>query len=77
MQNLSTTKILVVGNNDESTDREVAKLAQQHATKNYGLITQSEFVPNLPGYYHTTVTDIAWSGLLNLAERFDTVIMNV
>jgi hypothetical protein len=75
MQNQSTTKILVVGNNDDSTDREVVKLAQQHATKNHGLITQSEFVPVLPGYYHTTVTDIAWSGLLTLAERFDTILM--
>ena len=75
MQNQNITKILVVGNNDESTDHEVAKLAQQHATQNHGLITQSEFIPTLPGYYHTTVTDIAWSGLLDLAERFDTVIM--
>ena len=75
MQNQNITKILVVGNNDESTDHEVSKLAQQHATQNHGLITQSEFIPTLPGYYHTTVTDIAWSGLLDLAERFDTVIM--
>jgi hypothetical protein len=59
MQNQITTKILVVGNNDESTDHEVSKLAQQHATQNHGLITQSEFVPTQPGYYHTTVTDIA------------------
>ena len=75
MQNQSTTKILVVGNNDESTDHEVSKLAQEHGTQNHGLITQSAFVPTLPGYYHTTVTDIAWSGLLSLAERFDTILM--
>jgi sulfatase maturation enzyme AslB (radical SAM superfamily) len=69
------SKILVLGNNDDSTDREVSELAIQHATRNHGLITEATFVPEFAGYYHTTVTDIAWSGLLELANKFDTIIM--
>jgi hypothetical protein len=65
------SKILVLGNNDDSTDREVSELAIQHATRNHGLITEATFVPEFAGYYHTTVTDIAWSGLLELANKFD------
>jgi sulfatase maturation enzyme AslB (radical SAM superfamily) len=75
MYDQTNSKILVLGNNDESTDHEVSDLAKHHATKNHGLITQDTFVPDLPGYYHTTVTDIAWIGLLKLANRFDIIIM--
>jgi sulfatase maturation enzyme AslB (radical SAM superfamily) len=71
----SKSKILVLGNNDNSTDREVSELAIQHATRNHGLITEATFVPEFAGYYHTTVTDIAWSCLLELANKFDTIIM--
>ena len=75
MYDQSKSKILVLGNNDESTDHEVCNLARQHAMQNHGLITQDTFVPDLPGYYHTTVTDISWKGLIELANRFDTIIM--
>ena len=66
---------LFLGNNDESTHHQVSKLAQSQHTSNHGLIYDSEFVPTLSGYYHTTVVDIPWGGLLTLANRFDTVIM--
>jgi sulfatase maturation enzyme AslB (radical SAM superfamily) len=75
MYDQSKSKILVLGNNDQSTDHEVSNLARQHAIPNHGLITQDTFVPDLPGYYHTTVTDISWKGLIDLASRFDTIIM--
>lgn len=68
-------KILVFGNNDSGTDLAVSQLAQQQGTQNHGLITESTFVPDLPGYYHTTVVDIAWGGLIELAQRFDLVVM--
>lgn len=68
-------KILVFGNNDSGTDLAVSQLAQQQGTQNHGLITDATFVPDLPGLYHTTVVDIAWGGLIQLAQRFDQVIM--
>ena len=64
-----------MGNNDESTDQEVSQLASIHHTSNHGLITQSSFVPDQSGYYHTTVVDIPWGGLLELASRFDSIVM--
>jgi len=67
--------ILFLGNNDESTDQAVTQLAQQHASVNHGLITQAEFQPAQPGFYHTTVTDIPWGGLIELATHFDTIVM--
>ena len=68
-------KVLFLGNNDESTDQEVSHLATLHGTNNHGLITESSFVPVHAGYYHTTVVDIPWGGLLELADRFDSVVM--
>ena len=75
MRKQSKSKILVLGNNDDSTDHQVSNLARQHEIPNHGLITQNTFVPDFPGYYHTTVTDIAWRDLFKLANRFDIIIM--
>ena len=69
------SKVLFLGNNDESTDREVSKLATLHGKLNRGLITESTFVPEQLGYYHTTVVDIPWGSLLELAKRFDSIVM--
>ena len=68
-------KVLFLGNNDESTDQEVSHLATLHGTNNHGLITESSFVPVHAGYYHTTVVDMPLGGLLELADRFDSVVM--
>jgi sulfatase maturation enzyme AslB (radical SAM superfamily) len=75
MHDQSKSKILILGNNDESTDHAVSQLAIQHGTSNHGLITDAKFIPDLPGFYHTTVSDIAWSNLLALAMKFDTIVM--
>jgi len=71
----NTTKILCLGNNGENTDHYVSALAQTHNSTNHGLIDSSDFVPYLPGYYHTTVVDIPWGHLFTLCQRFDTVMM--
>jgi pyruvate-formate lyase-activating enzyme len=68
-------KILCLGNNDINTDHLVKKLAQEHNSINHGLVTDSDFVPLLSGYYHTTVVDIPWGKLFDVAKRFDTVVM--
>jgi pyruvate-formate lyase-activating enzyme len=68
-------KVLVLGNNDESTDQQTSILAQYNGSQNYGLISDSQFSPNDHGFYHTTVVDIAWGHLIELAKKFDTVVM--
>ena len=44
------TKILFLGNNDESTDNAVTEFAQQNHTVNHGLVTESDFIPQQPGF---------------------------
>jgi pyruvate-formate lyase-activating enzyme len=68
-------KILFLGNNDDSTDRLVTELAKESSTVNHGLISDPEFSPNQPGYYHTTVMDLSWGALISVAQQFDTVVM--
>lgn len=70
-----TFKTLFLGNNDDSTDQQVSELARQYNTVNHGLICDSAFVPVQPGCYHTTVVDIPWGGLIELATRFDSIVM--
>lgn len=70
-----SARVLVLGNNDESTNQQTTKLAQQHNTINHGLVLDSAFDPTTPGYYHTTVVDIPWGDLLLLAQKFDSIIM--
>lgn len=68
-------KILCLGNNDVNTDQLVNQLALKNNSINHGLVDNTEFVPKLSGYYHTTVVDIPWGGLVSVAKKFDTVIM--
>jgi sulfatase maturation enzyme AslB (radical SAM superfamily) len=68
-------KILFLGSNDDSTDQLVTELAKESSTVNHGLISDPEFIPDRPGYYHTTVVDIPWGNLISVAQRFDTVVM--
>jgi pyruvate-formate lyase-activating enzyme len=68
-------RVLVLGSNDESTDQQTSKLAEQHNTINHGLVLDCEFDPTTPGYYHTTVVDIPWGNLLVLAQKFDSIVM--
>ena len=70
-----TFKTLFLGNNDDSTDQQVSELARQYNTVNHGLICDSAFVPVQPGYYHTTVVDIPWGELIELVDKFDSIVM--
>ena len=71
----SNNKVLFLGNNDESTDQQVSKSAKEHNTVNHGLISDSGFIPDLSGYYHTTIVDIPWGNLITLAQKFDLIVM--
>ena len=68
-------KILCVGNNDASTHVHVNNLALENNSTNHGLIDKFDFVPEQSGYYHTTVVDLPWGKLIDLAKKFDTVLM--
>ena len=67
-------KVLCLGNNDESTDVMVSALAVSTHTVNHGFISEDSFVPLAPGYYHTTVLDMPYGGIINLAAKFDLIL---
>lgn len=68
-------KVLCLGSNNESTDQLVTDLAISNSTKNHGLIESDTFVPENPGFYHTTVVDINPGGIVRLASVFDCVVL--
>jgi sulfatase maturation enzyme AslB (radical SAM superfamily) len=74
LQNRSN-KVLFLGNNDESTDHEVTKLALENNVINYGLITDPDFIPAATGYYHTSIVDIPLGILLTLTQHFDLIVL--
>jgi hypothetical protein len=67
-------KILCLGNNNEDTDVRTSQLAEQNNTINHGLITDSSVVPVYPGYYHTTILDLSFGDIVELAKHFDQII---
>lgn len=71
----TTNKVLFLGNNDETTDNQVTVLAKSGNLVNHGLADDPKFIPVLSGYYHTTIVDIPFGALLQLAQRFDTIVM--
>jgi sulfatase maturation enzyme AslB (radical SAM superfamily) len=68
-------RVLFLGNNDQSTDLLVSELALSFNTHNHGLITDADFVPKHSGFWHTSVVDINYGGLLQLTRRFDKIVM--
>lgn len=68
-------KILCLGNTTNGTDQWVTKLSIKDKTVNHGLISNIDFVPTNPGYYHTTVVDIPEGEIYRLANTFDKVIL--
>lgn len=68
-------KILCLGTNDEDTDIQVTKLANENNLSNLGLINSTNFTPVEFGYYHTTVVDLPVGDIVILAKQFDQVIL--
>lgn len=66
-------KILCLGNNGVNTDNFVTKLAK--SSVNNGLIEDPDFIPTQEGYYHTSIADINFSGIVKLSKRFDKIQM--
>lgn len=68
-------KILCLGANTEDTDQKATIVAHDHGMVNHGLISRSDFIPESPGVYHTSVADISSGAIINLAKKFDITIM--
>lgn len=71
-------KILCLGNNTEDTDNKTTVLATAAQSTNYGLLSELEQpleIPTNSGYYHTSVYDIDYGRLVDLAREFDSVIV--
>lgn len=73
-------KILCLGNNTRDTDARTRKLAKLNSMPCHGLLSELE-EPITPdqlqesGYYHSSVYDIEFGRLIDLAKSFDTVVI--
>ncbi len=73
-------RILCLGNNTEDTDTKTRRLAEQQSVKCHGLISELNHVIDLeliqyPGYYHSSVYDLEYHRLIDLAQEFDQIII--
>lgn len=68
-------KVLCIGNNSQDTHLMVSDLAKQDSTVNHGIIDQGDFVPQHPGYYHTTVIDLTVGDIHTLVKHFDLTVL--
>ena len=66
---------MCLGNNSRDTDDKTTELSQQGNSVNHGLIDRCDFIPNDFGYYHTSLTDLSLGDILQLADRFDKIIL--
>jgi len=62
-------KVLCLGNNHSHTDEMTSALGLNH-----GLITDTS-IELQDGYYHTSILDLSLSEILDLAKRFDSVVV--
>ena len=73
-------KILCLGNNTVDTDARTRTLAQSNSMPCHGLLSEIEQPVTADqiteaGYYHSSVYDIEFGRLIDLAKSFDTVII--
>jgi hypothetical protein len=68
-------KILCLGNNSLDTDQRTLNLASQDSTVNHGAISSNEFLPELPGYYHTSIIDLSAGEIIKLAKKFNNIVL--
>ena len=73
-------RVLCLGNNTEDTDQKTRSLAEQEQVECHGLLSDLDGTVTMEsvrdsGYYHTSVYDIEYGKLLELADHFDTVIV--
>lgn len=67
-------KILCIGNNSNDTDQRTTILAKQSKCKNNGLISKDDLVLEF-GYYHTSILDLSFGQIIDIAKQFDQIIL--
>lgn len=73
-------KVLCLGNNTEDTDIKTRQLAEQQSADFHGLISELEHPVTLQsieksGYYHSSVNDLDYNRLIELAQQFDQILI--
>ena len=71
-------KILCLGNNTEDTDIKTRELAKTNLSECYGLLSELDGpMPRITqdGWYHSSVYDLEYNRLVELAKAFNSVIM--
>ena len=68
-------KILCIGNETEDTDFMVTDLAKLSDTVNHGLINDVSSVVDQVGYYHTSVLDLSPGSIVQIADKFDSIVL--
>ena len=73
-------RILCLGNNTEDTDTRTRVLAQTNSMECHGLLSELEHPIEFnqiteAGYYHSSVYDMEFGRLVDLAKRFDTIVI--
>lgn len=73
-------RVLCLGNNTKLTDAQTRQLAEQNNSQCHGLLSEIDQQLTTadyshPGYYHSSVYDIAFGNLFELAKQFDRLIV--
>lgn len=71
-------RILCIGNNSEHTDVLTKQLADSQNYLCHGLLSEidcKEIMFEQPGFYHTTVLDLSYAKLFEIAKQFDKIIV--
>lgn len=73
-------RILCLGNNTEDTDVKTRRLAEQQSVECHGLISELDHAIDLasiqhPGYYHSSVYDLEYYRLIEIAQEFDQIVI--
>ena len=66
-------RTLCIGNQTYDTDDKTSILAQSNNSINHGLVTDANAVLSGDGYWHTSLADIEYTAMLQLAQKFDSV----
>lgn len=72
---LNNKMVLCLGNNTTETDELTSKLAAKYNSKNFGLIDRHSYVPTEIGFYHSSLHDLDKENMLDLACKFNHVIL--
>lgn len=71
-------RVLCIGNNTEHTDQLTRSMASDRNATYHHLLSELDNIPieySKAGYYHTSVFDINYGGLIELGKQFDQIVI--